>query len=309
MKLLMTLLVRDEQDILRENLEFHLSKGVDQFILMDNLSVDGTPDIAREYERAGYLHYIFQPQDDYSQGEWVTNMVRLARDDFRADWVINSDADEFWRPHTGSIKDALRSLGTGAVATSIARTNFIARSGDSEPFWKRMNIRQAVSRNCFGERLANKVAHRGLSDATVHQGNHAVSFAGQMAPCVAGPMTILHFPIRSRAQFHNKITKGGAAYARNTALGETVGGTWRYLYRLHLEGRFDEFYEQELFSDTEVASGLMSGELLRDDRLMEDLHDIRLRNDVRAHVDAGRRIHELRREEDSRPRCFGGGRW
>ncbi|HEY8764567.1 MAG TPA: glycosyltransferase family 2 protein [Solirubrobacteraceae bacterium] len=54
MKLVMTLLVRDEEDILRENLDFHLAAGVDEVILMDNRSVDGTAAIAREYERAGH---------------------------------------------------------------------------------------------------------------------------------------------------------------------------------------------------------------------------------------------------------------
>src|ERR1700736_5644843 len=95
MKVVMTLLVRDEQDILRENLEFHLAKGVDEIILMDNLSGDGTPDIRGKYERAGCLHYLFQPQDDYSQGRWVTQMAHRASEELQADWVINSDTDEF----------------------------------------------------------------------------------------------------------------------------------------------------------------------------------------------------------------------
>ena len=38
MKIVMTLLVRDEQDIIRENIEFHLSQGIDYFIATDNIS-------------------------------------------------------------------------------------------------------------------------------------------------------------------------------------------------------------------------------------------------------------------------------
>ena len=40
MKLVMTLLVRDEEDIVRENLDFHLAQGVDEVIVTDNGSED-----------------------------------------------------------------------------------------------------------------------------------------------------------------------------------------------------------------------------------------------------------------------------
>ena len=53
MKIVMTLLVRDEQDIIRENIEFHLSQGVDFFIVTDNRSVDMTPIYLKEYEKQG----------------------------------------------------------------------------------------------------------------------------------------------------------------------------------------------------------------------------------------------------------------
>jgi hypothetical protein len=68
MKLVMTLLARDEEDILASNLDFHVAHGVDFFIATDNLSVDRTSEILRSYERRGLLHYIYQSEDDYSQG-------------------------------------------------------------------------------------------------------------------------------------------------------------------------------------------------------------------------------------------------
>ena len=40
MKLVMTLLVRDEDDIIASNIDFHLNRGVDFIIAMDNLSVE-----------------------------------------------------------------------------------------------------------------------------------------------------------------------------------------------------------------------------------------------------------------------------
>jgi|HubBroStandDraft_4_1064222.scaffolds.fasta_scaffold15179_1 hypothetical protein len=50
MKLVMTLLARDEEDILASNLDFHVAHGVDFFIATDNLSVDRTSEILRSYE-------------------------------------------------------------------------------------------------------------------------------------------------------------------------------------------------------------------------------------------------------------------
>jgi len=146
MKLVMTLLVRDEQDIIRENLDFHLAQGVDEVIVTDNGSEDATVEILREYESRGVVRLLHEPADDYSQGRWVTRMAQLAAME-GADWVINNDADEFWWPLQGSLKDVLGKVDRDTLAVSAERTNFIPRPESAEPFWRRMNIRRKVSLN------------------------------------------------------------------------------------------------------------------------------------------------------------------
>ena len=108
MTLVMTLLARDEIDVVDAWLAFHLNAGVDLVIATDNLSQDGTTEVLEEYARSGHVHLIREPGEDLRQDEWVTRMARLAATQYSADWVINSDADEFWWPRGPSLSRRAR---------------------------------------------------------------------------------------------------------------------------------------------------------------------------------------------------------
>ena len=47
----MLMLVRDEIDIIEQNIEFHLRFGIENFVVTDNGSVDGTRDILGDFKR------------------------------------------------------------------------------------------------------------------------------------------------------------------------------------------------------------------------------------------------------------------
>ncbi len=263
MKLFMTLLVRDEEDIVGENLDFHLAQGVDRVIVTDNGSEDRTLDILRGYEDRGLVELLLEPADDYSQGRWVTKMARLAADQ-GADWVINADADEFWWPRTGTVRSAFEELG-GEVGIVVAhRTNFVPRPEDGRPFWERMTLRERESLNPLGKPLPPKVAHRAHPEITVVQGNHRVEGPDLGEPVDDGSIEILHFPMRAYAQFENKIVKGGRAYARNRELPDRIGRTWRRLYELWERGGLRDHYREQVAEQE-------GGDLLEDTRLRDYL--------------------------------------
>lgn len=272
MRLIMTLLVRDEEDILAAHIDFHLAHGVDFFIATDNLSVDRTAEILRRYEERGLLHYIHETEDDYSQHRWVTHMARLARREFAADWVINSDADEFWYPEHGGLKQVLAAVPASCGAVAVKRSNFLPRpTTDPYFFADAMTVRDRHSLNALGQLLPDKVCHRAYADIEVSQGNEAVYRGGRRLDTLVAPISILHFPIRSYRQFANKIMKGGAAYKRNGELTPEMGSTWRHLYELARLGELESFYQASLIGDRALEQGLSEGRLVLDTRLKEAL--------------------------------------
>src|SRR5271169_3126311 len=158
MKLIMTLLVRDEEDIVAANIDFHLAHGVDFIIAMDNLSVDRTPQILRKYAERGLLHYILQTEDNYAQHRWVTEMARLALTKYDADWIINNDADEFWYPEQGDLKQILNAIPPSYDVAAAERTNFVPRQiKNGEFFADAMIVREQKSLNMLGQPLPGKV--------------------------------------------------------------------------------------------------------------------------------------------------------
>lgn len=268
MKLVMTLLVRDEIDIVRSNIEFHLDQGVDFIVATDNLSKDGTTDVLREYERAGVLEYIFAPEDDYRQSAWVTHMARHAFNHHGADWIINNDADEFWLSDRGSLKERLSALAPGDTTVIAQRYNFLPRFEEMElsaeqrpPFYRSMIYRS-------NKPVLPKVAHRANGRVVVRQGNHDVG-AMVKQPASDHGIDIMHFPLRSYAQFANKIIKGGAAYERNPAfVGKKAGMTWRRPYKSYLrKGNLHTEYAAQALHAEQIAPGLADGSLSEDHRI------------------------------------------
>ena len=272
MRLVMTLLVRDEEDVIEANLDFHLAQGVDFVIVTDNGSEDATPELLRRYVERGEVEVIHEPQDDYSQARWVTRMARRAAVEHGADWVINADADEFWWPASGTLATALEDVADEYGSVVAWRTNFTARWEDDGPFYERMTVREVVSTNPLGDRLPPKLCHRAHAEVEVAQGNHGVSAPGLGRALDDGRIEILHFPMRSYRQFENKIVKGGAAYRRNRELPQNVGRTWRKLYERWAAGGLPSYYAGLVPDGAELRRRLTQGELAVDTRLRDFFH-------------------------------------
>ena len=269
----MTLLARDEADIVDAQVAFHLSAGVDFVIATDNRSEDGTTEILERYEREGRLHLIREPGDDLRQSEWVTRMARLAVTEFGADWVLNTDADEFWWPQGSGLKEVLEAVPGRYGVVRAAWRNFVPRPDDARFFAERMIVRLCTP--AFHHHplsTHSKSAHRAVPDVRIGRGNHEAFGEGLLPLLGWYPIEILHFPVRSLEQCVRKYVTQFVALERNAEKG--IPNHMAEAYREWRAGRLEQFYEPLVVGEAELERGLAEGRLAYDVRLRDVLRTL-----------------------------------
>src|SRR5205085_984690 len=242
-------------------------------IATDNNSRDGTTEILEAYARDGCLRLIREPAEGLRQGEWVTRMARLAATEFGADWVINSDADEFWWPRGGSLKEVLASVPQRYGVVHAFWRCFVPLPDDGAFFADRMTIRLSqqapINDPKSVYRPVTKVAHRADPNVLVGRGNHGLIGSSFRALATWHPIEVLHFPLRSRAQWLRKVELQGDAFTKHIARAGT--GYHLTAYSALQHGRIDEQYESTLVDAAAARRGLEQGTLVTDTRLRDVL--------------------------------------
>ena len=134
------LLARDEADIVDAQIAFHLHAGVDFVIATDNRVERRDDRDPRALRACGLSAASPRAGRRHAAGQWVTRMARLAATEHGADWVINSDADEFWWPRRlveGGSRDGARPLRRRARMLAplppADRRRLVLRGADDRP--------------------------------------------------------------------------------------------------------------------------------------------------------------------------------
>jgi hypothetical protein len=266
-KLIMTLLVRNEAEIVEANIDYHLAQGVDHVIVTDHGSTDETPALLRRYERAGVATVLRDEGDEHHQSVRVTRMARLAFAEHSADWVIHNDADEFWWPLSGTLRDVFAAIPAEYGQIEVQRHNFLPRPEGEAPFYSRLIYREGESLNPSGRPLEPKVAHRPHPDVVVAPGNHWIS-GTDLRPVPAGALLeIFHLPMRSYDQFRRKVIQIGIGYEKLQHRSPEVGRDQLKLLHVYRDGGLREYYDGACLDDAAIERRVTDGSVVLDRRL------------------------------------------
>ena len=203
----MTLLVRDEADIVEACVRYHLEHCVDFVVVTDHGSVDRTSEILSEFERGGAVR-VLRESAEIRQAEWTTRMARMAATEHGADWVVNVDADEFWLPRNGSLREILAAVPPRFGVVRALQRHFAPRPEASAPFHARMVARLPSNPDPRALNHAQvKVLHRASGDVVVPRGNHDAYGPGLRLLRNWFPIEVLHFPVRTPEQMARKYSR------------------------------------------------------------------------------------------------------
>lgn len=263
----MLLVVRDEADVVDAQIAFHLNAGVDFVIATDHASSDGTSDILESYVGDGYLRRLSE-NGDARDTAWRRTMARLAVTEYCADWVIDSEADEFWLPRAESIKDLLVAIPPRyGVVQALVRV-FLPRSDDGRSFADRMTVRRTLSDVRDDESMgkldwALRPIQRAAPNMVVGGGREAV-LDGRVPLRAWYPVEVLRFPLRSLEQAERRLAgRSGPPEPRSRIEQE--------LLEANRLGELRDGWGERVVDDDEVRRGIGDGSFVVDERLLDAL--------------------------------------
>lgn len=282
-RVVMTLLVRDEADIIEANIRAHAALGVDAFVVMDHRSGDGTRDILAALAREFELHVIEQQETIYRQSRWMTQLACHARDRLAADWVICNDADEFWLPHVGeSLKERLAFKG---ACVTCRRWNMLLdqRAGqdgyrffdsclrvDNPVFYGNEDLsRDAVA--IVLSKISPKVIvnPHGLHKVKGgnHRAKHVLTWLDYNRPYDRirkfEDIGVYHYPMRGYAHFERNVQQRKQMLDQDPQV--RMGNHYRRWAELLRQGRLRQEYEKFMLAEEEIAVLKKFGVVTRDD--------------------------------------------
>ena len=206
MKIVATAVVRNEADIIEAFLR-HTAAYCDQLIVIDHGSTDETPEIMRKLAAEGLkLKVITDATLGHIQVSQMNRLLKLAVNEFEADWVVNLDADEFLQ---GDLLAAFSQAQGDPKCLKIWVRNYVVHPSDDPSVinpverlthWDKAEADHLIRPSSFKVMVPGAFARQ--EGAYLEQANHRFLIDGFEAPFeILSDVILGHFSLRSPAQY------------------------------------------------------------------------------------------------------------
>lgn len=276
MKLIMTLLIKDEEDIIEQNIRFHCAMGCDGFIVMSHNSTDKTNSILEKLKDEGLvLEIIYQDNPKYLQSKFVKEMIDIATKKYHASWIINADADEFYYSKslnlkTSIIKDSCKFANVLLVDSTFLfpddRENYLTSPYFvTNPFTKfRAQMLNINNDNKFSEFIGSqgctKVIHKSSGNPCPYMGNHGIDIKHKRQ-INSSDIVLYHYHVRNFKQYENKMIRWINA---SNILNKNEGTHIKPLVEAYKQGKlkdiYNKFYSKDMM-DFLIKEGVVTRDL------------------------------------------------
>lgn len=253
--LIMTLVVRNEDDIIEQNIRFHKAMGVDGFIVLSHNSTDETNTILHKLKDEGLvLEIVFKDGVAHEHSKWVSELIKIAKSKYNAKWVINADADEFYYSNSLNLKTSIKMCEKANIIWVDSIFLFPEHSGhffDATYFVTRplqrfeAQMNNILNDSIFSEFIESqgctKVIHKTFGFRKIEDGNHDVKLFCQNK-VQSADIRLYHYHIRNYEGLKRKIKRWSSSIY---VLPKDQGMHMRILVDAYKEDRLIElFYEK-----------------------------------------------------------------
>jgi hypothetical protein len=233
-------MVRNEGDVIEAFVRHH-AEIVDQLVVVDHRSADGTDEIVLALAAEGLpVRLLREDSRVQRQNEVMTSLMRDASTEEEADWVLPLDADEFLTAPGASVRAVLGCSPQQPLAVDMRPYVPTADDPRDEPNpLRRICHRRRLEHDTWTRKVL--VPRRWARDERylLAQGNHVLldRRTGEFLPTTwAGDLALAHLPVRSADQLARKVLGGWPAHVARPDRAPDGAFQWKRVFDLVVAG-------------------------------------------------------------------------
>jgi len=275
-------LLRNEADIIETNLRHHFASVIDEAIVIDNGSTDGTIELVSGLAEDMPIRLASEVGPMY-QSDRVTRMARFAVMQ-GADWVLPIDADEFWVAAGASFRSVLEDTPAEVGALFVELVTFVqsrdvlaARPGCLATMTMRpehqVGPMEELPLLVRDEEVGwveimytPKCVHRARPGITVPKGNHRTGVTDGRPTDI---LTCLHAPMRAFSTLAVKLDHGRREAEASGPFEAEASWHVKRWWQMARERTLDREWEALSYRDGAITVGGRRHDLVADTRLRD----------------------------------------